>query len=433
MTGTEAGPAAGAEPAEVSPTAPAPVSTFASLRVPTFRLIWIGGFLYFLAIFAQMVARGWLALELSGTNAGLGAVTMAFGVASLVTTPLGGVMADRFPKRRILIFSTSLLALSGAFLAVAILTGAVQFWMLLVASAVEAVAFSLLVPARMALTVRLVGPALLLNAVVLSQISMNANRIIGPGLAGALMAVSWSGPGGVYLVGAVACGVAVVIFVLVPRSADHTEARPGRRAPLGELVDGVRYAAARPVLADLLVTSLVVTMFGFSYITFLPTVADDFFGVGDSGFAVLSASSAVGGLVASLLLAGRVDREKGWAVQTLSGIGFGLGVVGLAVAPSYAVALGVSVALGACVAAFQSMNATLVLANAEPEYHGRMQSLLQLGFSAFGLAGLPLGLLADAVGLRRTLAMMGVVAAGMVLASNLRRRRAATARLGPAA
>ncbi len=85
-------------------------------------------------------------------------------------------------------------------------------------------------------------------------------------------------------------------------------------------------------------------------------------------------------------------------------------------------ALGVSAVLGAAVAAFQSMNATLVLANAEPAYHGRMQSLLQLGFSAFGLAGLPLGLLADLIGLRPTLAVMGVVAAGTVIFSQLRRR-----------
>lgn len=175
----------------------AAVSTFASLRVPTFRLIRVGGFLYFLAIFAQMVATGRLALELSGSNTGLGAVTMAFGLASLLTTPFGGVIADRLPKRRVLVLATSLLTVSGAFLAAAILTDVISFWMLMVASAVEAVAFSLLVPSRMALTVMLVGPGLLLNAVVLSQISMNANRILGPAVAGGLMAVSWSGPGGV--------------------------------------------------------------------------------------------------------------------------------------------------------------------------------------------------------------------------------------------
>ena len=397
-------------------------STFASLAVPAFRLIWAGGFLYFLAIFSQMIARGWLARELTGTNAGLGAVTMAFGVASVLATPLGGVLADRLPKRRMLIAATSLLALSSGLLAAAILSDVLRFWMLLVASATEAVAFSLLVPARMALTVRLVGPALLFNAVVLSQISMNANRILGPAVAGALMAVPALGPGGVYVAGCGACVLAVAVFVAVPGSADHVTGGT-RRSPLAEMAAGVRYAAQRPVLADLLVTSLLVTMFGFSYVTFLPTVADEFFELGSGGFAVLSAAAAVGGLSVSLLLAGRVDRRHGWTVQMIAGLGFGFGVVGLAVAPSYAVALVVSVVLGAAVAAFQSMNATLVLANAEPEYHGRMQSLLQLGFSAFGLAGLPLGVVADAIGLRPTLVGMGLVAAGTVTWSQLRRIR----------
>ncbi len=323
-------------PAE-SAAAPAPVpggmasgtsSTFAALRIAPFRLIWAGGFLYFLAIFSQMIARGWLARELTGTNAGLGAVTMAFGAASLISTPLGGVMADRLPKRRLLIVATSFLAASSVGMAIVVLTDNIRFWMLMVASACEAVAFSVLVPARMALTVVMVGPGLLFNAVVLSQISMNANRILGPAVAAGLMAVVWIGPGGVYAVGALACTVAVLVFLAVPRSADQAVARPGRRSPLGELADGVRYAARKPVLADLLVTSLVVTMFGFSYITFLPTVADEFFGRGSGGFAVLSASAAVGGLTVSLLIAGRVDRRQGWIVQTVAGISFGLGVSG---------------------------------------------------------------------------------------------------------
>ena len=411
-------------------------SRFAALGVDAFRLIWAGTLLYFLAIFSQMIARGWLARELTGTNAGLGAVNLAFGVASLVSTPLGGVLADRFDKRRILVVATAALAASAALMAAAVIADIVAFWMLLVASAIEAVVFSALVPARMALAAASVGPALLHNAVVLSQVSMNANRIVGPALAGAMLAVSWLGVSGVYVVGVVACVVATVVFAKLPRDIGRVRpavsagatARP-RTRPIAAMVDGVRYAHSQPLLGRLLLVSLIVTMFGFSYVTFLPTVADEFFDSGSGGYAALSVVSAVGGLAASVAIAGKLGATRGWAVQGVSGMGFALGVISLGLARTFATALVVSLFLGAAVAGFQSMNATIVLTHAESSYHGRMQSLLQLGFSAFGIASLPLGALADAVGLRAVFVAMGAICGVTVLAA----QRSPALRPAPAA
>ena len=165
--------------------------TLASFAVPAFRIIWFGTFLYYLSIFSGIVARGALAKELGGTNAALGLVTFAFGVVSVIMTPIGGVLADRVPKRRILLVATSFLAVSNAALGFAEVFDITQFWMLIVTSAAQAMAFATLVPARMAFTIDIVGPKLIPNAVALAQISMNSNRVIGPALAGVFLGVAW--------------------------------------------------------------------------------------------------------------------------------------------------------------------------------------------------------------------------------------------------
>ncbi len=393
---------------------------FAAFGVGAFRRIWFATLCYFLSIFAQGIARGWLALELTGTNTGLGAVTLAYGLAAIVMTPFGGVVADRFPRRRLVLGATTVLGVASLLLGVAVETGTIAFWMLLVGAAAEATAYGILVPARMALTAEVVGPQLLHNAVVLSQVGMNVNRILGPALAGALIAVAWLGPGAVYLFcGALSMAAVVILRGLPPEVGATVPARQGDRvSAVGSIVEGIRYARRTPQLGRLLATAMVVTCFGFSYVTFLPMVADEF-GTGSAGYSMLSAVGAVGGVIASVAIAGRLGALHGFRVQAVSAFGFGACVVALGLAPSFGVAVVAATVLGACVAGFQSMNGTLAMTVAEPEFHGRMQSLVQLGFALYGLVGLPLGLLADAIGLHAVLVGMGAICMVAVLVGRI--------------
>lgn len=394
--------------------------TLASFQVPAFRIIWAGTFLYYLAIFSGIVARGALAKELGGDNAALGLVTLAFGVVSLVMTPIGGVLADRVSKRLLIVASTSLLAVSSVFLGITEVFDITQFWMLVVVSAIQAVAFSSLVPARMAFTVDIVGPDLIPNAVALAQISMNSNRVIGPALAGAFLGVAWLGFAGIYLFGAVLSILAVVFFLRLDEGMPRA-GRP-RRDPLAEMRDGFSYALSVPPVRIVILLAIGVTMVGFPYITFLPSVSDDFYGRGPEGFAMLSLVGAVGGLIAGVAVA-RTVLAQGPTVQLISGVGLGFALVFLAWASSFAMSLAAVFCVGLCTAAFQSMNATMALSLSDSEYHGRMQSLLGLGFSAFGLVSYPLGELADAIGLRETFVLMGIVTIAMVLTAEVFRRR----------
>lgn len=392
------------------------ISTFASFSIPAFRIIWAGTFLYYLAIFSGIVARGALAKELGGNNSALGLVTLAFGAVSLFMTPIGGVLADRMKKRTILVFSTLLLSVTSLGLALTELWNVTEFWMLVVVSAMQAVAFSTLVPARMAFTVDIVGPKLIPNAIALAQLSMNSNRVIGPALAGVFLGVAWLGFTAVYFFSAALSLLSVLCFMLLGPGQPNAD-RP-RRAPLAEMRDGVAYARSVPSVRLVILLAIGVTMAGFPYIAFLPSVSEDFYDRGPEGFALLSLIGAGGALVAGVLVA-RTTLAAGPRVQVVSGVILGLGLAFMGWAPSFPLALVASVIVGGSTAAFQSMNATLALSLSESAFHGRVQSLLGLGFSAFGLISYPLGILADAIGLRTTLAGMGAAVLLLVLGAEV--------------
>ncbi|MFO1536996.1 MAG: MFS transporter [Actinomycetota bacterium] len=384
---------------------------FVSLRSPDYRTLWLGGLFVFLAVTAQTIARGWLALRLTGTNAGLGGVLLAFGVPSLVLAPWGGVVADRLPKRRVLVLAGTVLTLSALWLGLADAFGFVEYWMLLATSAMQALAFSLFGPTRMAFTAELVERGQLANAVSLGQMSAEGMRIVGPSIAGLLIALGAFGEKAVFLGTAGLCAVATVVNLWLPPGLPSPH-RP-TRSPLEDLREGFGYVRRQRHLLILVVASLGVVMIGYPYLAFLPAVASDLFGVGAGAYGLMSAVTSVGAVVAAFVGA-RVANPDLWRRLVVAGIAFGLGIVVLGVTPVFAVGLVVLPAIGAASLMFQTSNQSLLLMLSDFDYHGRLQGLVMLGFSGFGIAALPLGILADAIGLRPTLAGMGLISAAIV-------------------
>jgi predicted MFS family arabinose efflux permease len=382
------------------------VDSFASLRIDTYRSLFTIGAFGFLATQSQVIARGWLANDLAASNAGLGGVFMAFGIPMLIATPMAGVAADRYAKRSILVITFAMLAASSLWIAVAVTTGTVAYWMLLATSAIQAVAFSFMVPARMALTVEVVGRDLVPNAIALGQMSINSARVVGPALAGLFIGVSWIGVAGVYY-----CAAALSLLAVVGSLRLLAGRTSGSRTTSvrSEFTDGLAYVWRFRPVAHLLGVSFVVVMIGFPFIAFLPRFATDDLHVGSSGYGLLAAASAVGAVALSFVIAGRAEGRSAWRFQSAAGLAFGVGLIVLAAAPGYATAAVAITCVGAASAGFQAMNNTLVLALSDLEYHGRVQSLMMLSFSGFGMAALPLGMLADTIGLRETIAAMGAV------------------------
>jgi MFS family permease len=394
---------------------------FTSLRFPQYRVLFVSSTLMFFAIQAQQIARGWLAIELTGDNAGLGGVFMAFGLPMLFLAPAGGVIADRFPKKAVLTACQFTILLAALMIAVSDAAGVLEYWMLLLASVVHGAGLSVMGPTRMAFTGEVVNRAALPNAVVLQQMGMNGTRVIGPAIAGVLIGVPTIGAGGVFVVTSAIIAAAIWFTFRLPDVPVRGDA--GQGSPFSELMDGLRYARSRPQVMMLVGAFTVIVVVGFPYLAFLPFVAADIFDVGSGGYGVMSAVSAAAAVVATFWLAGRVNRGSVWRLQALCGIAFAIGLVLLGVAPQYWIALVVLFFLGGATSGFQATNSSLVLTETDLEYHGRMQSLLMTGFALSSIIALPLGFLADAVGLRETLVGMGAICFVAMLVYVVSRRR----------
>ncbi|MGY1641877.1 MFS transporter [Geodermatophilus sp. SYSU D00703] len=423
----ETTPDAGTAPGPTA--APPPLGALGILRIGGFLVLYLNAAAVFIGVMAQAIARSWLAFQLTGSNAALGGVLLSFGVALLVATPWGGVAADRLPKRLVLQTSVLLLATSSAWIGLAVLFDVIAYWMLLGAGVLQAVGFALFNPARMAFLAELVPRGSVPQAVSLLLVNTEVSRVVGPALAGVVIgAVTW-GTEAIFLASAVLATLGVLLTGALPPG--HRRGEPSDRSPLGELADGVRYVRRHPELSALTWCGIGVTMCGMPYLAFMPTISSDLYGLGSVGYGVLSATSAVGGVTAGLLLGRRSSRTGETRVFALSGALFGLAIVGLAVAPNAYVAVVVLLLLGGSMLAFQTTNQSQLLALSDMEYHGRVQGLIMLSFGAFGIAALPLGLLADVAGLRVTLAGMGggVLLFVLLFALVSRRRVAAATRL----
>lgn len=389
-------------------------AAFSSLRVPDYRTLWWGGLFSFISVQMQFLLRGLLAWDLTEREGALGLVYLAFGVSMLVATPLGGVATDRFSRRFILICSQAAIMSAATLMGVLVMLDAAQFWMLLVAGVVQGASFGFFGPARVALSAEYVGRDQLGNAITLSLLSMNGTRIFAPSLAGVLAGVATIGIGGAYLIAAVMSTLSFYFLVRLPAPATDRPAPSGRN-PLGDIVEGVRYVYQRRPLRRLVFSSFFVIMFGFNYVAFYPAMIEGVFGLDDTYVGYISSASALGAVAISIPLAGSADSPWARVAMVAGGLGFGFGVILFGLSPSFWVAFAVIVGVGVATTVYQSLSNTLALGMADDEHQGRVQSLMQLSFAGFGIAAAPLGFLAEVIGLRTVVVLMGTVAASAVV------------------
>lgn len=387
-------------------------SRFAALANRDFRTLWIGGLFSFMGIQMQFFLRGILAWDLTERKDALGLVYFVFGVALLIATPLGGVASDRLPKRAVMLVSQLGIVASAIGMAAAVLTDLVEFWMLLVAAVLQGMAFGFFGPARVAMARDLVGRENVGNAISLQSLAMNGTRVFAPSLAGALVGWSVFGLGPTYVVAAV---LAVLSWITTAQLPNPPAALSGGARPFADVADGVRYVRSIPSIRNIVMTTFAVLMFAFSYVSFIPALVEGEFGLEEQHVGLFTSASSVGALLAGFWVAGLADSPRAQMIMTLAGVLFGSMVMALGVAPGFTVAVIVAVIAGAGTTTFQTLSNTLVLRDADAEYQGRVQSIMQLGFAGFGMTALPLGVLAEQIGLRPTLVLMGAVALIAVL------------------
>jgi MFS family permease len=396
--------------------------TFAALAVRNYRLFFMGQAISLSGSWMQRVAQGLLVLDLTGSGTALGVVIALQSLPVLFFGAWGGVVADRLSKRSILYVTQAVAGLSSLALGLLIASDDIRLWMVYAAALVLGFVKVFDNPTRQTFVREMVGSDLLTNAVSLNSIEMNFARVIGPAIAGILVATV--GLGACFIADGLSYTV-VIAMLAVMRSEELKPAKRLKRAK-GQLAEGIRYVSTEPVIRNTLVMMAIIGTFTYEFSVVLPLLAEFTFETGASGYAALTSAMGVGAVVGGLYTASR--RRTGPAVLVVSASLFGVAVLLASAAPSMTLAMAAMVIVGFFSINFTSLaNVTLQL-QAAPQMQGRVMSLWSIAFLGTTPIGGPImGALGEHAGARWALGLGGLaalVAAGVGLMS-VRRMTAA--------
>jgi MFS family permease len=405
--------------------------TFRSLENANYRIWAAGALVSNIGSWMQRTAQDWIVLtELTHRNATAVGIVMGlqFG-PQILLLPLTGYAADHLDRRKLLVCTQAAMGLLALGLGLLVVTGLVQLWHVYVFAFLLGCAAAFDSPARQTFVAELVDERHLPNALALNSTSFNAARMIGPALAGVLIA--GVGAGWVFLINALS-------FVAVLGSLSLLRVRklqPSHRAvhARGSFVEGFRYVMRRPDLKAILVMMFVVSTFGLNFTIFISTMSVTVFHAGAGQYGLLTSMMASGSVIGALMTAART--KPGIPVLLAGAATFGIGCAVAALMPSYLLFGLVLVVIGMAAQTFTTSTNSIVQTSTEPNMRGRVIAILL----AIALGGTPVGApivgwIADSFGPRWALgagAVSGLLAASVALVY-LARRRHAVADAGPA-
>jgi len=360
---------------------------FRALSHRNFRLFFFGQGLSLIGTWLQQVAMSWLTYRLSGSALLLGIVTFCQYIAVLLLAPVAGVLADRIDRRRALLITQSVMLAQAFTLAVLTASGKVEVWHVAALALVLGCASAFDIPLRHSMIARLVGDrSHLPNAIALNSLLINCARVVGPAIAGLLIAAV----GEAICFGLNALSFGAVLYALAKMRWPAARTSPPPAGWLASWLEGAKSAFGfRPIRAALLLIALISGTIG-TYSTLMPVFAKDVFGGDAHTLGVLLSAAGSGALLSALYLASRHTTRGLDRVVLVAGTIASLAMLAFAHSTRLALALPLLVALGAGLIAAQASIQTLVQTLVDDDKRGRVMSLYTMAF----LGMLPFGNLA---------------------------------------
>ncbi len=387
---------------------------FASLKVPDYLFLWIGMLASAFAMNMQLVAQGWLVYEMTSSAMNLTWVTLAFMIPQVIFSLVGGVLADRVSKKPVIGWAPILNGVATLGMAYIIMFGNVTFWDFIWVGVLNGTVMALSIPARTAFIPEIVGEGLMFNAMAYNTAAWNLSRILGPALAGFMIAIFAGGDTtSTYGVGLVYFVLSALYFlsgatVLLIRHAGKPV--PGeRKSPLGEVHEGLLYVFNSPVVGGLILLSILPFLFGLTINTLLPAFSTDVLNGGPDDLGLLMTGMGVGAIAGSLALAKMGNfRNKGyWIIGT--GAFWGVLVSTFAMTTVFSHATLVIAAIGFISAVNMSMSRSLVQLQVEQHMRGRIMSIDMMSHGLMPLGVLPIGYIAETVSVPAGLVTSGII------------------------
>ena len=362
---------------------------FISLTNRDFRLIWFFYIFNYVGMTMEMLAQGWMVLEVTDSAFWVGGVAGLRGAGQVGFGIVAGVIVDRFNRKIILAIAQLTRAVIFLGLAILLLTGNMELWHILVSTVVLGMLMATVLPSGEAMIYDTVGPRRLLNAVAITHGAFSIARIPGSILAGFLID-QW-GLGYCYL-----AMTAVMLFSPLPVLIVQTRfQRPPASGSLWQNArEGLAYASRTKPIRSLLMFSAVVELFGFSYFVMLPVIAREILHVGATELGYLSAAGSIGGVIATFIMAAMSESRSKGLLLAVTGAAAGASLFLFGLSSWYTVSLFLSALVGLCLTSYDAVMGSLLQLLAVDRMRGRILGLYSLTFGFTPLGGFVSGVIA---------------------------------------
>ena len=365
--------------------------TFVALRHRNFRLFWFGQLISLIGTWMQSIGQAWLVLELTHSAWLLGVVGALQFLPIMLLSLFGGVLADRLPKRRVLLFTQSFAMLQAMVLWILVASGHIQVWEVLVLASLLGLTNSFDMPTRQAFVVEMVGREDLPNAIALNSSVFNMARVVGPGLGGLIIAFLGISP--LFLLNAISFVPVIIGLALIRMNELHalakrstTSAETSKQSTLQSLREGLSYVVHTPSVLLIIAVIGVISLFGINFNVILPLFATEVLHSGALGFGFLSAAFGLGSLCSALWLAWG-NRRPSVQYLLIAAFAFCVLEIFFALSHLYVLSLILVAAVGFTMIAF-SANSNTALQTVTPDHlRGRVMSVYMVVFAG----SVPLG------------------------------------------
>ena len=381
-------------------------ATLRALQYRNFQLFFSGQLISLIGTWMQNVSQAWLVYRLTGSSVALGAIGFAGQIPIFLLSPVGGIVADRYPRRLVVIATQASAMLLAFALAALTLTETVRIWHIFVLSAALGVVNAFDIPARQSFIVEMVGKPDLMNAIALNSSMFNASRVIGPAIAGLL--VAGIGEGWCFFANAVSY-IAVIAGLLLMRVARREKVFHAG-SPIANVVEGFRFVLQNPPVHTILALLGIVSMTGMPYIVLMPIFADRVLHGGAAVLGWLMGCSGAGALAGALLLASRTDLRGLGRWVAFSALGFGAALVSFSFSRVFWFSAMMLVIVGFNMMIENGSSNTLIQSMVPDRLRGRVMAVYSMVFMGLAPIGsLLAGAAAAKVGAPWTLRAAGAV------------------------
>lgn len=387
--------------------------TFHSLGNPAYRRFWVSLIILMAGVNMQMMARGQLAWDLTNDTFQVALVGSAFAPPILIFSVFGGAFADRWDRKKMIQYSQLAICGIAGFVGFTIYMEWISIWILMAAGFAQGMGWSFMMPARQSIIPQLVSKNEVTNAIALSASGMALMTLSGPGLGG--LAYGWLGPANTYFI---ITGLMFIAFLMMSGVNITGEAVSKKRREekvLSAVWEGLRYSARNRTILILFMLLLATTMTSMSFRSLMPAQVELIFEGGPRQLGILMSMIGVGALLGSLFIAGLTENvQRGVVLLVCTGLSAAAILVSTFVA-FFVIAMFAMTVLGLGDAGRRSLNAAMLMEQADEEHRGRVMGIYMLNFGLTPIGAIPLGILAEATDIRVAFAVAGIVLAVAVL------------------